>query len=238
MNKEKRYTDIDITSSEYVNIRYRMAHPSRRVFAFIIDWFILGLIAFGLFFLRQRYSFGIKYELLLDFFFFFIYPFFNLLTEYYCNGQTLGKMLLDIMVVNEECRPPSISQCFARWIVFPIDFMLIGMLMIDRDGQRIGDILGGCYVVRKSNDPKGVKDFDYEFRFASTDYKPKYAEAAEVTDEELSMIRDVLYGNQYGSYKRKLSVALMKKFGREYVSDVNKFMEQLLQDAMYYRNHK
>jgi uncharacterized RDD family membrane protein YckC len=75
-------------------------------------------------------------------------------------GQTLGKALFDVRVVDEYGRQPGVGRIFLRTILLWIDYLLfIGPIAIILSGrgrrQRIGDMVAGTYVVRASQTPLG-----------------------------------------------------------------------------------
>jgi uncharacterized RDD family membrane protein YckC len=69
--------------------------------------------------------------------------------------QTLGKMILDIIVVREDLRPISMNESIRRNIVrilyqVPFIFQIIDAFLILSDEQRIGDKIAKTYVIEKN----------------------------------------------------------------------------------------
>lgn len=71
------------------------------------------------------------------------------------DGQTPGKMALQLRVVDREGHPASGLQCLLRGLAWPVDALLfvpvpIGLLAIalTRRRQRLGDLVAGTIVVR------------------------------------------------------------------------------------------
>jgi len=84
----------------------------------------------------------------------FTLPLYGGLLEGYWNGQTLGKKLLDIRVVDERGPEITVGQAFIRnvpsvllpgWLVYLV--ALASMAMTDRR-QRVFDQVAGTVVVR------------------------------------------------------------------------------------------
>jgi uncharacterized RDD family membrane protein YckC len=69
-------------------------------------------------------------------------------------GQTLGKALCDVRVVNEWQQPPSVGKIFVRTLLLWVDNPLVAVIAINVTGkgrrQRVGDLAAGTYVVRAS----------------------------------------------------------------------------------------
>ncbi len=80
----------------------------------------------------------------------YLYP---LISETVASGQTLGKKLLHIRVVDLEGGGPKISAFILRWLILPIDVLGsagIGPLCVffTKHQQRLGDLVAGTWVVR------------------------------------------------------------------------------------------
>ena len=66
------------------------------------------------------------------------------------SGQTIGKRITHLRVVDSTGRPPSIAQSLIRNFVRPFEaFGLLGIAVVafGDKGQRIGDLLAGTFVV-------------------------------------------------------------------------------------------
>ncbi len=80
----------------------------------------------------------------------YLYP---LISETVASGQTLGKKLLHIRVVDLEGGGPKISAFILRWLILPLDVFGsagIGPLCVffTKHQQRLGDLVAGTWVVR------------------------------------------------------------------------------------------
>jgi uncharacterized RDD family membrane protein YckC len=69
-------------------------------------------------------------------------------------GTTIGKKLIGIKVVDDRGRVPGIVPALIRNVLRIVDilpqFYIIGIVLIftNDDNQRLGDMVGGTYVVR------------------------------------------------------------------------------------------
>lgn len=153
-------------------------HPTKvvghRVAAYVIDWLVLAVVAFGLFLLltksypksgfkngivlgNTRHAFesgsanrtwwivGIAVVAILLF-----------IVIQGLRGWTPGKALLGIRLVGREGRPPGILRTLVREILWIVDGLpglpLVGFVvaLVSRANQRVGDLAAGTYVVRRA----------------------------------------------------------------------------------------
>lgn len=138
---------------ENYNVKLEKASIGRRIGASIIDFFIYYLsgVVLGLFFDTQNdgvFSYHLEgFPALISFcFMFFLWP----ISEGIW-GQTIGKRLLDIKVVNRKNETINLGQSFIRFFLGFIDFiLLIGIIVAaaNKDNQRIGDAAAGTFVVK------------------------------------------------------------------------------------------
>ena len=131
--------------AEFANVGYR-------ILAFLIDFFIFWLIAmlFGMFFGEpNKDGIGFHFSGLpaLGMFLiaFGLWPISEGIT-----GQTIGKRIFNIKVVNKDYKPIGIGQAFGRFFLGIVDYMfLIGIIiaLINKKNQLIGDMGANTIVV-------------------------------------------------------------------------------------------
>jgi len=100
----------------------------RRLFAFIIDVFLLGI--FGLIIGTVFFDFFAEIGgvgLLFGFTVAFLY--FGIQNSSLCDGQTIGKRILKIKVVNKETETISLQRSFARFMILGPPYFLNGALL-------------------------------------------------------------------------------------------------------------
>ncbi|HEX4231016.1 MAG TPA: RDD family protein [Bryobacteraceae bacterium] len=133
-----------------------LAGPVTRSFAFFIDIFIVIalLSAFG-----RILSLVVKFSQdfgtgLLILGYFTVWTLYGMLCEYYLQGQTLGKWLMGLRVIDAAGLPLQFHQVAIRNLVRNIDMLpLLGLLggvamLSNHRLQRLGDFAGGTVVVR------------------------------------------------------------------------------------------
>ena len=135
--------------------------------------------------------------------------------------------------------PPTYSECFLRTILFPIDFSIIGIIVIARSkkNQRIGDFAADTLVVYKSSNKETKIDFSNEFAYTKEGFKPKYKEAAQFTEKDISYIDRVLY-NKILTLEEKLAKGFIKKYSikKQWEEKDRDFLWRLKNDYSYYTN--
>ena len=236
----KQY-DVKILTGKYVNLAYMKASPIRRTMAVCIDWVFISLIVFLLLtsciYIDDHFANDIRF---FDYSGYFIIPFvlfFNLFCEYYFNGKTIGKKLLKMQVLTDECTPPSLSQCLVRWTIFSLDIFLIGLIAINKTGKRIGDIASGCVVVRTNNKKIGIITGKDDFAFADIDFKPVHKNAAQLSQSDKKLVFNALHNPLYLAYRNEIAQHINSALG--YINSVDNgldFLKQVEQDYKYFDN--
>ena len=131
--------------AEYANVGYR-------ILAFLIDFFIFWLIAmvFGMFF-GEPHEDGIGFHFSgLPALGMFLIAFGLWPISEGIFGQTIGKRIFNIKVVNTNYKPIGIGQAFGRFFLGIVDYMfLMGIIisLINKKNQRIGDMGANTIVV-------------------------------------------------------------------------------------------
>lgn len=139
---------IEIRTAHNIAISFPFADLTLRVLASFIDLCII--ISYWTIVSLALHSSNIWWLFALPVFFY------HLIFEVFNKGQSLGKMILKIRVINMDGRSPSTYQYIMRWMFRLIDvaisFTTLGILFIisTEKKQRIGDILAQTLVVSVS----------------------------------------------------------------------------------------
>ncbi len=195
-----------------VDIHVGLASTWRRYFAFTIDWVFKGTYIFFILYLAPDRQLADNY--LVSFFLFTPVYFYTLISEWLLKGQTLGKKIMKIKVVNTEGNPPSVGQCAVRWMFLFVDayatFLLnfvsswlmalapfgpfVAIIKIERSPykQRFGDTAAGTYVVDAEEDHYEINDTVYAYAAASTNYKVMYPEVLQLSDKDMTIVKNLL----------------------------------------------
>jgi uncharacterized RDD family membrane protein YckC len=143
---------------------------------------------------------------------------YHLICEITMNGQSIGKKILGIKVVNENGGRPSISQFIIRWLIRTGDYAIIAIItlnigLLDREwfvffaaslillltdiilvisskrAQRIGDILAHTILVRTKT--RGSME-ETIFMEVEDNYVPAFPEIMRLSDRDINAIKSIL----------------------------------------------
>ena len=205
---------VRVQTSQNVDVEYEPASIGDRILANLIDyliylgWGIAAVLVFKGGSLQGELStFFIILILVLPI------SFYPLLTEYFLNGQTLGKRAMKIRVLRIDGGKPTLGAYILRWLLIVVDCQIFTPLVAvvavaaGGKGQRVGDIAAGTAVVKTN---KVVSLSEVVYQPIADDYRVTYADAANLTDRDVETIRQVL---------RKQNAALLDQTA-DRVSDV------------------
>lgn len=183
---------------------------------------------------------------------------YHIVTEVLLNGQTLGKKVVHIKVINETGGNATISQYLIRWMLRVSDLLLFYMILyaavfgskalvqmlfvvalaftdvmlilFNKKSQRLGDLAAGTILINTKN--KGSLN-DTIFMELSSDYQPTYPEVMRLTDRDLNMIKNIYKGLQK-KYNPQLANRTAEKITTVLNISTNQepydFLETLLKD--------
>jgi uncharacterized RDD family membrane protein YckC len=186
-----------------INLEAQVVGPVPRFFAFAIDLAIRGLFIFVLSILSIPFgSFGLGGGFFLIFLFIieWLYP---VLFEVFMRGQTPGKKILRISVVNDDLSPVTLGTSMVRNLLRTVDFLplfyLAGLICMlsNRRFQRLGDLAAGTLVISVAVSAKPA---------AMTDIPP-LAPAISLLRSEQSSIIDFMQRSQQLSEPRQQELA-------------------------------
>lgn len=196
---------IQVETPQNVTIDYEPAGLGYRSLAYLIDllvkavWILLCIyISVGLLRLDEGSFFD-------DSFTFWMYVlilgspviFYDLIWESLNKGQSIGKYILKIRVVNLDGSMPSFGSYLMRWLFRLIDIDLfyalpaIITILVSKNAQRIGDILAGTTIIRLKINSKNVLDIpNLEYQDS---YKVVYYDVLDkLSDRDIQMIRSIM----------------------------------------------
>lgn len=141
----------EIETPEGVELHLRAAGPVARALAYSIDLLLRGVVVFALSIaLSVTGRFGTGVFMIVIFLMEWFYP---VLFEVYRNGETPGKRMFGLRVVNDNGTPVGWGPSLVRNLLRAVDFMpafyafgLVSMLL-NRDFKRLGDLAAGTIVV-------------------------------------------------------------------------------------------
>ena len=183
-----------VNTPQNVQIEYNIAVLGPRLTAFIIDsviriayiYFVLELLSSANF-NDDWLEIGTYSLLLLPS---FIYP---VLLETIMNGQTIGKWVTQIRVVQMDGQAASFYNYFTRWLIGIFEIMMTSCtvaflsIIINKKGQRLGDIAANTVLINLK--PKLGLDQTI-FKEVDTTYDIKFPEVAKLSDRDINIVND------------------------------------------------
>lgn len=230
---------VSVQTTQNIELEYPLAGVGERMLALLIDiliiasFYIITFIALGILGVDVP-SWMVALISIIG----YLYRFF---AELLYNGQTVGKSVLRIKVVKLDGSSPSVAAYFLRWLLEPLDFFVVGLgvllVILTKRAQRLGDLLAGTTVIKiKKITATNVRN-KLVLKQVDEDYVPTYPEAANITDEEIRIIKDALKAFREDAAKMPISMLeqkLKEKYDIQGEEPSVKFMYTLLKDHAYY----
>lgn len=149
---------LQIKTAQNVNINFTVANIGQRLLAFFLD----NIIKFAyLYFVYYVFDFQAVERIFsgdnwtikaVGILVLIPVTFYSLYSEILLGGQTLGKKLVNIKVINEDGFKPSITDYVIRWFLRIVDFnlvVLIGVYIYSVDSNNQDFLLGLAFVAGK-----------------------------------------------------------------------------------------
>ena len=150
----------EVETPEGVELQLRAAGPVARALAFVIDLLLRGVILILLSIsLSIVGNFGMGLFLIVVFMMEWFYP---VLFEVYRQGETPGKRMMGLRVLNDNGTPvgwgPSLVRNLLRAVDFLPSFYGFGLssMLLSRDFKRLGDHAAGTIVVYQDRGLRNV----------------------------------------------------------------------------------
>jgi uncharacterized RDD family membrane protein YckC len=133
---------IHIRTNFNIDLEFHAAPFGRRLVSWFLDVVSMFIYLFVSFWLLDKMSPVTNGTVQMVLFVLMILPFllYHLLMEYFMNGQSIGKKVMKLKVVNENGGQPSISQYIIRWLIRTSDIMIIVIALNVTKTVQYGDI--------------------------------------------------------------------------------------------------
>jgi len=188
--------NLQINTTQNVNLNYKIVSIGERILAFLIDGFILYLYAILVDLIGDAIGYVYKdgwTQRGLVALIFLPAMGYSLFMHSIFNGRTVGKMLLKMRVVRFDGTPVHWSNYLVRWMLRLVDIWLfvgsIGILtlLFSERRQRLGDAAAGTVVISTKNKTKVSHTILEE---VEETYQPKFVNVTLLTDKDVRLIKD------------------------------------------------
>ena len=209
---------VQINTAFNVDLDFEIAPFHKRLFAYIIDFFLLIMYLFlmkDLLYeeLNLSASDSVGFDIII-----ISLPmlFYSLITEIAMNGQTIGKKLMKIRVISLEGGEPVAGQFILRWItkffewpflfgyifassaavvayIFYTCFLGIAVIitiLVTKKSQRLGDLAAGTAVVNTKSF-MSIRDTVF-MEVPAENYKVLFPAVMRLTDKDINTVKSVL----------------------------------------------
>lgn len=241
--------ELQINTTQNVNINFIAASVGERILAFIIDWIIkiayivvVYQLMFNLFSIDdviQDMDYWSQMAIILLFYLPVI--FYSLIFETFLDGQTIGKRIMKIKVVKIDGYQAGLADYLVRWFFRIIDLnMMSGIVALiaivtSKKSQRLGDMTAGTSVITLKNNVNISHTILEEL---DDSYVPTYPNVIKLSDNDARIIKETFvrakasrdYDTLIKLRKKIIEVVEIKNFNE---SDIE-FIDTILKDYNYY----
>jgi uncharacterized RDD family membrane protein YckC len=239
--------ELAIATPEGVIFRLPLAGPASRLYALLLDMTIvlgtvngIGLLVYWIF--AKAPGFGFMVTTLAEFVIGFAY---GALLEGLWNGQTIGKRLFHLRVIDQTGLPLTIEQAWVRNLirvfdVLPLAYGIGGISVLSSPlMQRFGDRVAGTLVVRQTPLAAPAEEYSTRQKYNSFLEYPSIAVHLRraSTPELASLIQDALQRrNELAPYARREIYRELVKYLQSEISPFPDELVERLSDEQYLIN--
>src|SRR5580698_6414055 len=239
--------ELTVATPEGVIFRLPLAGPTPRLYAMLLDSAIvlgalngLGYLIFWIF--AKAPGFGAMTITLAEFAIGFAY---GALLEGFWNGQTIGKRLFHLRVIDQSGLPLRVEQAWIRNLMRTVDALplayLVGGLSVLSSPvmQRFGDRVAGTLVVRETPLAAPVEEVSSVQKYNSfTDYPVIAMRLRRAATPELAgLIQDALHRrNELAPYARREIYRELATYLQSEIAPFPDELVEMLSDEQYLTN--
>ena len=239
--------ELTVATPEGVLFRLPLASPASRLYAMLLDTAIVlgavngvGLLVYWIF--AKAPGFGFMVITLAEFAIGFVY---GSLLEGFWNGQTIGKRLFHLRVIDQAGLPLRIEQAWVRNLMrvfdaLPFAYLVGGISVLSSPlMQRFGDRVAGTLVVRETPLAAPTEEFWTRQKYNSFMDYPAIAMRLRraATPELASLIQDALRRrNELAPYARREIYRELATYLQGEISSFPDELVEMLSDEQYLIN--
>lgn len=242
-------TELQINTTQNVNINFIAASVGERILAYVIDWIIkiayiivTYQITFNLLEIDKWVEDMDQWSQIAIYVTFYLpVVFYTLIFETLLDGQTPGKRILKIKVVKIDGYQASLADFIIRWFFRIVDLnMMSGVVALvaiitSPKNQRLGDMTAGTSVITLKNNINISHTILEELEET---YQPTYPTVIRLSDNDARIIKET-----FNTAKASRDYATLIKLRQKIieVADIKivnendmQFIETILKDYNYY----
>lgn len=242
--------ELQINTTQNVNINFTAASVGERILAWGIDWIIkiayiivVYQIVFNLLKIDMMIADMDQWSQIAIYVMFYLpVILYSLIFETLLDGQTLGKRILKIKVVKIDGYQASLADFLIRWFFRIIDINLMSgvvaliAIITSNKNQRLGDMTAGTSVIALKNN---VNISHTILEDLKEDYKPTYPNVIKLSDNDARIIKDTFttakaskdYKTLIKLREKLIEVVEIKEVKQK--TDIE-FIDVILKDYNYY----
>ncbi|WP_298236646.1 RDD family protein [uncultured Algibacter sp.] len=242
--------ELQIRTTQNVNINFNAASVGERMLAYGIDWIIkiayvivVYQLIFNLFKINELIEGMDNWSRIAVYVMFYLPVIvYTLIFETLLDGQTPGKRIMKIKVVKIDGYQASFADFMIRWFFRIIDLnMMSGVVALiaiitSSKNQRLGDMTAGTSVITLKNN---VNISHTILENLHNDYRPTYPNVIKLSDNDARIIKDTFttakaskdYQTLIKLRKKLVEVVDIKEIKQK--TDIE-FIDVILKDYNYY----
>ncbi len=235
--------NFQIETAQNIHIYQNVAGIVERIFAFLIDFFviftywILVIFLFGTLDLDSNDNWELTSFIMIVGLPMFLY---HVLFETFWDGRSMGKMAMQLRVVKLDGSKPGFGSYFVRWMLRIVDISLFGgsvalvTILLNGKGQRLGDMAAGTTVI---SEKEKVRLSDTLLMDIAADYLPLYPQVTVFTDTDMQRIKIVFSDAKKEANHNvilRLAVKIQEIMGVTLEETPLEFIDRVIADYNYY----
>ncbi|MCU0429754.1 MAG: RDD family protein [Cytophagaceae bacterium] len=205
---------IQIETTQNVLLEFELGGVGDRLMASMIDFAIAtAYTLFGYITASQvagpSFLWGDSTSILIHIVFIGPNFFYHWYMEFFLNGQTPGKKIMQLKVIKLDGAAPSFGEYFMRWMMRIADsFLFAGIVLMasNRNEQRFGDLAAGTTVIKIR---KRARLEDTVLKLITRqDYEPVFFEVLKFSDKDINLIKETVdYARKTGKLERVVKLS-------------------------------